>query len=276
MSRATLEVTVLGCGSSGGVPRADGNWGACDPADPRNRRTRCSLMVRRPSEEGPERWTTAVVDASPEFRQQTADAGAKRLDALLMTHDHADQAHGIDDIRAFAMRQRARIPCHADAVTEATLLRRFGYIFHGEKMYPAISDIVRTPEHGAPWRVVGPSGAIPVVTFDQDHGEVRSLGYRFGPAAYSSDVLDLDEAAFRALEGVELWIVDALRYTPHPTHAHVERTLGWIERVRPRRAILTNMHIDLDYEELSRRLPAHIEPAVDGLRVELELGDDFR
>lgn len=270
----TLEVTVLGCGSSGGVPRADGNWGACDPADPRNRRTRCSLMVRRPSGEGPERWTTLVVDASPEFRQQTAAAGAKRLDALLMTHDHADQSHGIDDIRAFAQRQRARIPCHADAATEASLLRRFGYIFRGEASYPPIADLVRIPDHGAPWRIEGPSGPIPALGFDQDHGEVRSVGYRFGPIAYSSDVLDLDDTAFRALAGVRVWIVDALRYAPHPTHAHVERTLGWIERLRPERAILTNLHIDLDFAELSTRLPAGVEPAFDGQTLHLELDRD--
>ena len=272
---ATLEITILGCGSSGGVPRADGNWGACDAADPRNRRSRCSLMVRRPSGEGPERWTTAIVDASPEFRQQTAAAGARRLDALLMTHDHADQAHGIDDIRAFAQRQRARIPCHADAATEATLLQRFGYIFHGDKGYPAISDIVPAPQHGTRWRVSGPSGDIPVVTFDQDHGEVRSLGYRFGPVAYSSDVWELDDAAFSAMAGVDLWIVDALRYAPHPTHAHVERTLGWIERLQPKRAILTNLHIDLDYAELTGRLPDGVEPAVDGMRLEVELGAEI-
>jgi phosphoribosyl 1,2-cyclic phosphate phosphodiesterase len=275
VSGAKLEITILGCGSSGGVPRADGNWGVCDPADPRNRRTRCSLMVRRPSEEGPSRWTTAIVDASPEFRQQTAEAGAKRLDALLMTHDHADQAHGIDDIRAFAQRQRARIPCRADLATEQTLLRRFGYIFHGEKMYPPIADIVPTPPHGVAWEVHGPSGAIPVVTFDQDHGEVRSLGYRFGPVAYSSDVVGLDDAAFAALAGAEVWIVDALRYTPHPTHAHVERTLEWIARATPRRAILTNMHIDLDFTELSGRLPPGVEPAVDGMRFEIKLGGGF-
>jgi phosphoribosyl 1,2-cyclic phosphate phosphodiesterase len=269
-----LEVTILGSGSSGGVPRADGNWGVCDPADPRNRRSRCSMMIRRPSGDGPERWTTAVVDASPEFRQQTAEAGAKRLDALLMTHDHADQAHGIDDIRAFAQRQRARIPCHVDAATEATLLRRFGYIFHGEKGYPAIADLVAIPPHGAPWRVDGPSGAIPITTFDQDHGGVRSVGYRFGPIAYSSDVVELDDAAFRAMAGVELWIVDALRYIPHPTHAHVERTLGWIERLAPARAILTNLHIDLDYTELSSRLPAGIEPAFDGMRIEVDIEDE--
>src|SRR5271154_5383424 len=271
---ATLELTILGSGSSGGVPRADGNWGVCDPTDPRNNRTRCSMMLRRRSEEGPERWTTIVVDAAPEFRMQTAAAGARRLDALLMTHDHADQAHGIDDIRAFAQRQRARIPVHADADTEETLLRRFGYIFRGEKAYPAIADIVAIPPHGQPWQVDGPSGAIPVVTFDQDHGEVRSVGYRFGPIAYSSDVLALDEAAFEALAGVEVWIVDALRYTPHPTHAHVDLALEWIARVKPRRAILTNLHIDLDFTELTSRLPPGVSVAYDGLRETLQLNDE--
>jgi phosphoribosyl 1,2-cyclic phosphate phosphodiesterase len=269
-----LEVTILGCGSSGGVPRADGNWGVCDPADPRNRRSRCSMMLRLTSEEGPERWTTIVVDASPEFRLQTADAGAKRLDALLLTHDHADQSHGIDDIRAFAMRQRARIPVHVDAPTEATMESRFGYIFHGLKGYPAIADLIPIPPHGQPWQVTGPSGAVPIITFDQDHGEVRSVGYRFGPIAYSSDVLTLDDAAFEAMAGVELWIVDALRYTPHPTHAHVERTLGWIERLRPRQAILTNLHIDLDFTELTSRLPPGVAVAYDGLRVELQPGGE--
>ena len=270
-----LEVTILGCGSSGGVPRADGNWGVCDPADPRNARTRCSMMVRRIGEGGPEQWTTAAVDTSPEFRQQTAAAGAKRMDALLLTHDHADQVHGLDDIRAFAQRRRARIPTHADAATTETLLRRFGYVFHGEKGYPAIADLVAIPPHGAPWRVDGPSGAIPVVTFDQDHGEVRSVGYRFGPVAYSSDVLALDEAAFAALAGVEVWIVDALRYTPHPTHAHVDLALEWIARVKPRRAILTNLHIDLDHAELAARLPAGVEPAVDGMRFEIDAPDEI-
>ncbi|MFI4976954.1 MAG: MBL fold metallo-hydrolase [Caulobacterales bacterium] len=277
-----LEVTILGCGSSAGVPRADGSWGACDPSEPKNRRNRCSLMVRRLPGQGPgyqaqpEHQTTIIIDAAPEFRTQTAAAGARRLDALLFTHDHADQAHGVDDIRVFALMQRMRIPVHADEATETTLLRRFGYIFHGEKGYPAIADLHRLPEHGTPWHVDGPSGAIPLVTFDQDHGMVRSVGYRIGGMAYSSDVVDLDEPAFAALEGLDLWIVDALRYTPHPTHAHVDRTLEWIARVRPKRAVLTNMHIDIDYHELARRLPEGVEPAYDGMRFALDIEDQHR
>ena len=265
--RPALEFTILGCGSSAGVPRADGNWGACDPAEPKNRRSRCSLMVRRPSEEGDAGATTLIVDASPEFRQQCVAAGARRLDALLITHDHADQCHGIDDIRAFALIQRRRIPCWTDHATRPSLLRRFGYVFEGEGGYPAIADLHTTPPHGEAWTIDGPSGEIPVTTLDQDHGGVRSLGYRFGNVAYSSDVVGLPDASLAALNGLDLWIVDALRDTPHPTHAHVEMTLDWIARLKPKRAILTNMHIDLDYQALARRLPPGVEPAYDGMRI---------
>jgi phosphoribosyl 1,2-cyclic phosphate phosphodiesterase len=269
-----LEFTILGCGSSGGVPRADGDWGDCDPANPKNLRSRCSLLVRRRGE-GAERETTAIVDTSPDLRLQTAHAGAKRMDAILLTHDHADQVHGIDDVRAFFIRQRARIDCHMDAATDASMMRRFGYIFEGEGGYPAICERRAIPAHGERWQLDGPSGVIPVVTFDQDHGGVRSVGYRFGGVAYSSDVVDLDEAAFAAMADLDVWIVDALRYRPHPTHAHLERTLGWIERLRPRRAILTNLHIDLDFETLTAELPPGVEPAFDGLRFEHELVGQF-
>ncbi len=227
------------------------------------------MLVRRRSAEGPERQTTVIVDASPEFRLQAAGAAVRRLDGLLLTHDHADQCHGIDDIRAFALIQRARIGCWMDEATRASMTRRFGYIFAGEGYYPAIADIHAVPPHGEPWWVNGPSGAIPVVTFDQDHGSMRSVGYRFGGLAYSSDVVNLPEAAFEALRDLDVWIVDALRYTPHPTHAHVDRALEWIERARPRRAILTNLHIDLDYNELTSRLPPGVEAAYDGMRIEL-------
>ncbi len=271
-----LEITVLGCGSSGGVPRADGEWGACDPANPKNFRTRCSLLVRRKGangEGGAE--TTALVDASPELRIQTARAGVKRVDAVLLTHDHADQVHGLDDVRAFYLRQQARIPCFMDETTWRTMQRRFGYIFEGEGGYPAICAERAIPPHGEAWAVEGPSGPIPVRTFDQDHGGVRSVGYRFGGVAYSSDVVGLDEAAFEALADLDVWIVDALRYRPHPTHAHLERVLEWVERVKPRRTILTNMHIDLDFDTLAAELPAGVEPGYDGLVFEHDLEAAF-
>jgi phosphoribosyl 1,2-cyclic phosphate phosphodiesterase len=266
-----LEFTVLGCGSSAGVPRADGNWGVCDPAEPRNSRSRCSLLVRRSSPDGAEHETTVLVDTSPDLRLQTASAGAKRLDAVLFTHDHADQTHGLDDVRAFALRNRRRTPCHMDEATHATLMRRFGYVFRGEAGYPAICDDHLIPVHGTHWAVDGPSGSIPIVSFDQDHGAIRSVGYRFGPVAYSSDVVDLPPEAFAALAGVKVWIVDALRYTPHPTHAHLARTLDWVSRVQPERTILTNMHIDMDFNVLAAELPQGVEPAYDGLRFAIGL-----
>ena len=230
-------------------------------------------MVRRLSAAGAADQTSLVVDAAPEFRQQCANAGLRRLDALLLTHDHADQCHGIDDIRAFAINQRRRIDCWMDGATRASLTRRFGYLFAGEGLYPAIAESRDIPAHGEVWSIDGPSGAIPVRTFDQDHGSMRSLGYRFGNVAYSSDLVDLPRASFAALENLDLWIVDALRYRPHPTHAHVDLALAWIDQVRPRRAILTNMHIDLDFETLAKRLPPGVEPAYDGMRILCEVNE---
>jgi phosphoribosyl 1,2-cyclic phosphate phosphodiesterase len=264
-----LEVVIMGCGASGGVPRADGDWGVCNPSDPRNRRSRCSLLVRRLSDGGPDSQTTVIVDAAPEFRQQAVAAQARRLDALLLTHDHADQCHGLDDIRAFAMTQKARIPCWADRPTTETLSRRFGYIFEGGGLYPPIAQLHEVPSFGQTFRIDGPSGEISVFAFDQDHGPIRSLGYRFGALAYSSDVVDLPDTALAMLQDLDVWIVDALRYRPHPTHAHVAKALEWIDKVKPKRAILTNMHVDLDYRDLAAQLPSHVEPAFDGLRLQL-------
>ncbi len=270
----SLTYTILGCGSSGGVPRADGAWGVCDPANPRNRRSRCSMLVRRDGVKVEDEVTTVVLDTSPDFRLQMASAGATRLDAVLYTHDHADQTHGIDDIRVFAGRMRRRAPCFMDAYTHELLTRRFGYIFEGGLGYPAIAEPRLIPPHGEVWSIGGPSGAIPVVTFEQVHGPIKSVGYRIGDAAYSSDVSDLDEAAFEALKGVRLWVVDALRWTPHPTHANVDKALEWIARVGPERAILTNLHVDLDYADLKSKLPNGIEPAYDGLSITLTDGGE--
>lgn len=263
-----LEVTILGSGSSGGVPRADGNWGVCDPSEPKNRRGRCSLLVRRKGE-GDE--TSVVVDTSPDFREQAIAAKIQRLDGILFSHDHADQTHGIDDVRAFFINQRARIPAWMDAVTRASLTDKFGYIFASSGGYPAILEARDLPAYGQAFAIDGPSGAIPVNSFDMEHGAIRCVGYRFGGVAYSPDVNGLPEDAFEALRDLDVWIVDALRITPHPTHAHLERTLEWIERVKPRRAILTNMHIDLDYNDLRSFLPQGVEPAYDGLTLEVGL-----
>lgn len=256
-----LEVVILGCGSSGGVPRGDGDWGDCDPAEPRNRRLRCGLLVRR---HGPAGVTSVLIDTSPDLRAQMLAAEVGHVDAVLYTHDHADQTHGIDDLRVFAMRTRRRIPAFMDGATRDALTGRFRYIFESVEGYPAILDARPIPPHGEPWSVEGPGGAVPVVTFDQAHGPIRSVGYRIGPVAYSPDVSDLDEAAIEAVRGSDLWIVDALRWTPHPTHAHVEKTLDWIARAGVKRAVLTNLHLDLDYKALSAAVPPNVEVAHDG------------
>jgi phosphoribosyl 1,2-cyclic phosphate phosphodiesterase len=256
-----LEITILGSGSSGGVPRGDGDWGVCDPSEPRNRRSRCSMLVRR---RGPDGVTSVLIDTSPDLREQMLAARATSVDAVLYTHDHADQTHGIDDLRVFAIRRRQRIPAWMDRATAAALQPRFPYIFESQFGYPALLELNLIPPHGQGWSVGGAGGAIPVVTFDQAHGPIRSVGYRLGDVSYSSDVSDLDDAALDAVRGSKVWIVDALRWTPHPTHAHVDKTLDWIARADVERAVLTNLHIDLDYKTLSARVPANVEVAYDG------------
>ena len=256
-----LEVVILGCGSSGGVPRGDGDWGDCEAAEPRTVRTRCSALIRR---HGPDGVTSVLIDTSPDLRQQMLAAQVKHVDAVLYTHDHADQTHGVDDLRVFAMRARRRIPAFMDPPTHAAMRERFRYIFDSVEGYPAILEAHELPPHREAWSVDGPGGPVPVVTFDQAHGPIRSVGYRLGPVAYSSDVSDLDDAAIEAVRGCDLWIVDALRWTPHPTHAHVDKTLDWIARAGVKRAVLTNLHIDLDYNALAAAVPPNVEVAYDG------------
>lgn len=267
----TLTATILGCGSSSGVPRlggADGagDWGACDPSNPKNRRTRCSLLVRQKTAGGE---TAIIVDTSPDLHGQLLAAKCGALDAIFITHDHADQTHGIDDVRAIAYAKRKKIDLYTDRAALESVNGKFGYIFETPpgSGYPPIVTPHILPEPFAAMEVAGEGGSIPVLAFRQGHGRIHSLGFRFGPLAYSSDVNTLDETAFVALEGVDTWIVDALRHDPHPTHANVATALEWIGRVKPRRAVLTNLHIDLDYETLRRSLPEGVEPAYDGMTI---------
>ena len=259
-----MKVTILGCGSSTGVPRVGNDWGACDPAEPKNRRSRCSILVEEAGLVENER-TRLLVDTSPDLRQQLLDAEIDDLDAVIYTHEHADQTHGIDDLRVLFMRKRARLPVYGDANLLAIMRRRFDYIFEQPpgSGYPPIAESFEIGI-GEGFEI----GAINGCSFAQQHGSIVSLGLRFGPVAYSNDVHQLDDAAFAALEGVEVWIVDALRYEPHPTHAHLDLTLEWIARVKPRRAILTNMHVDMDYQTLRGSLPAGVEPGYDGMIIE--------
>lgn len=272
-----IKVTILGSGSSGGVPRfggqdGSGEWGACDPDEPKNRRTRCSILVQRAHTEHGfhhAHATSVLVDTSPDMRAQLLAAKCSRLDAVLYTHDHADQSHGIDDLRVLAISQRQRIPVYIDDATSGVLLKRFDYCFEQApgSLYPAILDRRVMPETGEAFVIEGPGGALPALAFMQYHGGVNSLGFRFGGVAYSSDVVGLPEESFEALSSVHTWIVDALQIKPHKTHAHLDMTLEWIERVKPQRAILTNLHVHMDYKTLRKLLPENVEPAYDGMEL---------
>ncbi len=268
MTTGRLQVRILGCGSSGGVPRIGNDWGVCDPAEPRNRRSRCSILIRHWSRDATEP-TLVLVDTSPDVRDQLLAARVDRLDTVLMTHSHADQAHGMDDLRAIVLRHRKQMTVHMDQPTAAALLKRFDYCFQGGQGYPAILDGVVDLEAGQVVRIDGPGGPLEVLTLIQDHGPIPSLGFRIGTFAYCNDVVRLCEETLERLGGLDTLVIDALRHTPHPTHATVAQALAWIERLKPRRAILTNLHVDLDYAQLKAELPAHVEPAYDGMELEV-------
>jgi phosphoribosyl 1,2-cyclic phosphate phosphodiesterase len=259
-----LTFRILGCGSSGGVPRLDGSWGECDPAHPKNHRTRCSLLVQQSSEAG---QTSVLIDTSPDMRAQLIEAQTTWLDAILYSHDHADQTHGIDDVRAMVYARRQQIDVWMDQATADTLTSRFDYCFHQSEgsLYPAILKDNRITTPYEPIRIAGEGGGITATPFRQIHGSIDSLGFRIGDVAYSSDISDLPEESFADLEGLDCWIVDALRREPHPTHFHLDKTLELIETLKPKRAILTNLHIDLDYETLCKTLPKGVMPAYDGM-----------
>ena len=263
---AELRLTILGCGSSGGVPRLGGLWGACDPTNPKNARRRCSLLVERVTEQG---TTRVLIDTSPDMRAQLLDANVGNLDAVLFTHSHADHVHGIDDLRMIVFNQRKRLPIYADRQTLDALTARFGYAFVQPpgSDYPPILDMHRLD---GPLSIDGAGGSIPFTPFEVQHGRIDALGFRIANAAYLPDVSDIPDAAWTTLQDLDLWILDALRYKPHPSHAHVAQSLEWIERAAPARAVLTNMHIDIDYATLKAETPAHITPAYDGLVITLD------
>ncbi|SMX32941.1 MBL fold metallo-hydrolase [Octadecabacter ascidiaceicola] len=261
----TTTLRILGCGSSGGVPRLGGHWGECDPSNPKNTRKRCSLLVTRTTDTG---TTRVLIDTSPDLRQQLLDAEVGELDALIYTHAHADHVHGLDDIRMVVYNMRQRLQVWADGDTGNQLLARFGYAFVQPKgsSYPPICDLNTI---NGDVTIEGAGGPITLSPFEVEHGSIDALGFRIGNAAYLPDVSDIPDAVWPTLENLDLWIVDALRRDPHPTHAHLAKTLEWIDRVKPKRAVLTNMHIDLDYETLKAETADHIQPAFDGLELTL-------
>lgn len=256
--------TILGCGSSGGVPRLGGEggqWGACDPNNPRNRRRRCSLLVEQ---DGPEGTTRVLIDTSPDMRAQLLDANVGTLDAVALTHQHADHVHGLDDLRMVVFNTRQRLETWANPRTQEDLLQRFAYAFVQPEGSP-YPPILNLKTIDGPFTVTGAGGEITLTPFDVEHGSILSLGFRIGDLAYIPDVSALPDAARAHLAGLDILVIDALRRTPHPSHSHLAQTLDWITDFAPRRAVLTNLHNDLDYAELMAETPAHIEPAFDGM-----------
>jgi phosphoribosyl 1,2-cyclic phosphate phosphodiesterase len=264
----TVTLTILGCGSSAGVPRPALGWGKCDPGNPKNRRRRCSLLVERHSGQA---TTRVLIDTSPDLREQLIDANVDHIDAVFLTHEHADQTHGIDDLRSVVLHQRRRIPTYFNQSTAKDMMARFSYCFITPEgsQYPPILDRYSI-EAGESRTIQGEGGALTLSAFLVQHGDIPALGYRIDDAAYTPDLNDIPEQSFALLENLDLWIIDGLRYAGHPSHFSINDALAWIERFKPKRAVITNMHSDLDYEVLRQSLPAGVVPAYDGMRLELE------
>ncbi|MBX3530780.1 MAG: MBL fold metallo-hydrolase [Rhizobiaceae bacterium] len=265
----TLRFTLLGCGSSPGVPRINGDWGNCDPANPKNRRTRAAAMFERV---GPGGTTRIAIDTGPDFRQQMIAADVRHLDAVVYTHAHADHIHGIDDLRGYFLSQRRRVDIFADTATLARLREGFDYCFRTPpgSAYPPIVEPYEIEAY-QPFELTGEGGALTFEPLLQQHGDIVSLGFRVGDVAYCPDVSGLPEATLARLTGLELLVVDALQYNRHPSHFSLEQALDCIAALRPKRAVLTHMHTPLDYETVMRETPDHVEPGFDGMTIEIAI-----
>ncbi len=264
----SVRITILGCGSSGGVPRVDGNFGVCDPNEIKNYRTRCSILVEKTDNEND--YTKVLIDTSPDLRAQLLNSKTTDLDAVLFTHDHADQTHGIDDLRAIIYRRGNIIDAYFNRPTRNILIERFGYIFSGHEKpnYPALLNPKLLPDYGDLFQIKGAGGIIDFMPIKLIHGDIECAGFRFENVAYCNDVNEIPVESMDYLKGLDVLIIDCLRYSKHPTHAHLEQTLEWVEHLKPKKTILTNMHIDLDYNVLKNQLPKHIIPAFDGMIIE--------
>ncbi|QQP91992.1 MBL fold metallo-hydrolase [Skermanella sp. TT6] len=255
-----MRITILGSGGSGGVPLIGGDWGACDPANPKNRRSRPSILVE-------DRGGRVLVDSSPDLREQLIANRTTWLSGVIFTHGHADHTHGLDDLRGINHAMNAPLDVYADRGTLDDLMHRFGYCFTPIKpggLYYKPALVAH--EITGPFSV----GGIEILPFEQDHGWMKTLGFRFGRFGYSTDVVRMEDAAFEALKGIDTWVVDCVRVAPaHPVHAHLELTLQWIDRLRPRRAYLTHMNQSMDYDTVLAMLPPGVEPAYDGLVIDI-------
>ena len=253
----SIKITILGCGSSGGVPLIGNIWGPCNPKNPKNIRRRVSILVNIDKK-------IFLVDTGPDLRMQMLDANIKNIDAVLYTHSHADHANGIDDLRAFCWKRKdnSPLPIYGDKHTMNQLKERFYYAFQA-KSGPALPSLTTNIINIGENIILDTK----IIAIKQIHGKGNSLGFRFGNFAYSTDVNEFPNESFKLLKNLDLWIVDCVRYEPHYSHSHLEQTLEWIKKLKPKRAILTHMGHWLDYDELLSKCPNNVEPGVDGMEL---------
>ena len=268
MPKDNLQITILGCGSSTGVPRVGNDWGACDPNLPENLRSRCSLKVERINNNN--KKTTIIIDTGPDFRIQMNRESVKKIDAVFYTHEHADHTHGIDDLRMYALRDRKKINVYTSRSTSNNLIDKFGYCFTSKMngSYPPILNL-NIIEHGKTYSIKGEGGVIEITPINQIHGNIYSFGYKINDFIYSSDISDIPDETIEYITNSSIWIVDSLRWDKHPTHFHVEKALKLIKELNVKNGILTNLHIDLDYKVLKGYLPNNVVPAYDGLTLHI-------
>ena len=254
-----MKLRILGCGTSSGVPRIGNDWGACDPAEPRNRRTRVAIIVETAT-------TRILVDSGPDLREQLLAAGVATLDAVIWTHDHADHCHGIDDLRQVFHARRAPVPGYERSATLASLATRFAYAFAGKDGYPPTITGIELADRTA-------IGEVAVTVVDQPHGSITSAGLRFDHGGrsigYATDFHALTGDMENLYRHCDVLVIDALRRAPHPSHPTLNHAVDWIARLAPRRAILTHMDQSMDYRTLVAELPAGVEPGYDGLELTL-------
>jgi phosphoribosyl 1,2-cyclic phosphate phosphodiesterase len=267
-----IVATIMGCGSSGGVPRIGGHWGVCDPANPRNRRRRCSLLIEGFST-GSEQPTRIIIDTGCDLREQLLDANVDRVDAVLYTHEHADHTHGIDDLRVLALNNKKRVDVYFSQEAANRIVPSFAYCFTAppNSGYPPIlnQNIIEADQA---LEVHGPGGSIAVLPFKQDHGDIFSLGFRVGGFAYSCDLSGIPEESVTTVSDLDVWVLDALRPAPHPSHLSLSEALDLVKLRAPKQGVLTNLHIDLDYATTDRDTPANVTPAYDGMRIDITAG----
>ena len=267
-----VVATIMGCGSSGGVPRVGNQWGECDPDEPRNRRRRCSLLLTGTTD-GQAGKTQIIIDTGCDLREQLLDAQVANLDAVFYTHEHADHTHGIDDLRGFALNARKRVKVYFSKRAGKRIKRSFAYCFEQSKDsgYPPILE-AHEIKSGQTVTIDGPGGAITVLAVKQLHGAISTFGFKIGGFFYSCDVSGFPDKSHTHLKGLDVWVLDALRPVPHPSHLSLPESLQLVARFKPKQAVLTNLHIDMDYAHVAARTPPNVVPAYDGLRIDVTAG----